>query len=106
MSPHAARRPLRMRATPSWLIWKPFGAACGKALGDKRTPHGARRSGRLKNFSPQSENFSGGVRSGQPYSSCGRGRCGGGADQASAFELVRVCHSVHPGARIWTVKCR
>jgi hypothetical protein len=48
MSPHAARRPLRMRATPSWLIWKPFGAACGKALGDKRTPHGARRRRRLK----------------------------------------------------------
>jgi hypothetical protein len=48
MSPHAARRPLRVRATPSWLIWKPFGAACGKALGDKRTPHGAQRWGRLK----------------------------------------------------------
>ena len=36
MLPHAARRPLRMRVTPSWLIWKPFGAACGKALGGKR----------------------------------------------------------------------
>jgi hypothetical protein len=24
MSPHAGRRPLSMRATLSWLIWKPF----------------------------------------------------------------------------------